>query len=141
MAFRIHAQAHRDIGQDVGCVFVQQLERTYSNAYQQRGLQQLVDGNQFEPAIALLPNSNLSQGHVQSAPEVFKTGKSARSAPGIQFSRGLKARMGASTLIDDGRFVLIPALGRRFAEARRACVATRTIQGELLTALEDHFIA
>jgi hypothetical protein len=48
---------------------MQQPQRAKPYAHQKSSLQELVERDQFQPAIALLPGSKPIQGHLQFAPE------------------------------------------------------------------------
>ncbi len=66
-AFGVHSQAEGKVGEELGDVVADEAKSAYADADEQRRLEQLVDGDQLQPAIALLPSS--SRGHLQIAPE------------------------------------------------------------------------
>jgi len=74
MAFRVHAQPAGYVSQHIGYVFVQQLKRANADRDEQGGLEQFVQRNQLQPAIALLPRVNPRRGQLQIAPEGRQAG-------------------------------------------------------------------
>jgi hypothetical protein len=82
-AFGVHSQAESQMGEELVEVATHEAKDTHGDTDEERRLQELVNGDQFKPAIPLLASSSLRHLRFSSSIEPMARFTPARTVPAI----------------------------------------------------------